>query len=315
MLHRQGPEVRRSEGEAGHGEALKQSEAQQGLAGTLSVDSLIDPLIDGSLQFGDLRALLKVPNDAPSILDLPTDRVAESDLQDVLWRDPSGIDILLAPPRVEMAEMVTTRDIEKGLSILRKLYEFVIIDTRAALSEDVLVFLDAADEFFRACEENGKKIIFLAGGGDFAEIAVLSSFNAAGSKPLAVIDHHDRSGTCAGVPIVASLDLATALANDLQSLTKLKGEAMMARVGRNAWRGLYSLASVAGIVLMAPDFSSSSRPCVGLVNAVAGTTICGAFRRKIPNRQRSTMEIALPVRRGLTGAVSMNSRLGLAVRR
>jgi len=43
-----------------------------------------------------LRSLLKVPVDAPSILDLPTDRVAESDLQDVLWRDPSGIDILLA---------------------------------------------------------------------------------------------------------------------------------------------------------------------------------------------------------------------------
>ena len=64
-------------------------------------------LIDGSLQFGDLRALLKVPVDAPSILDLPTDRIQESDLRDVLWRDPSGIDILLAPPRIEMAEMVT----------------------------------------------------------------------------------------------------------------------------------------------------------------------------------------------------------------
>ena len=70
-------------------------------------------LIDGSLQFGDLRALLKVPVDAPSILDLPTDRIQEADLRDVLWRDPSGIDILLAPPRIEMAEMVSTRDVEK----------------------------------------------------------------------------------------------------------------------------------------------------------------------------------------------------------
>ncbi len=51
-------------------------------------------LVDGSLQFGDLRSLLRVPADAPSILDLPTDRIGESDLQDVLWRDPSGIDIL-----------------------------------------------------------------------------------------------------------------------------------------------------------------------------------------------------------------------------
>ena len=71
-------------------------------------------LIDGSLQFGDMRALLKVPVEAPSLLDLPTDRIQESDLADVLWRDPSGIDILLAPPRVEMAEMVTVRDLRRS---------------------------------------------------------------------------------------------------------------------------------------------------------------------------------------------------------
>ena len=102
-------------------------------------------LIDGSLQFSDLRGLLRVPAVAPSIVNLPTDRIRDQDLADVMWRDPSGIDILLAPPRIEMAEMVTTRDVEKVLSLLRQLYEFVIIDTRAALSEDVLVFLDSAD--------------------------------------------------------------------------------------------------------------------------------------------------------------------------
>jgi pilus assembly protein CpaE len=102
-------------------------------------------LIDGSLQFGDLRALLKVPMDAPSLLDLPTDRIQDSDLQDVLWRDPSGIDILLAPPRVEMAEMVTTRDLEKTLSLLRRVYEVVIVDTPAVVNDINLSFLDASD--------------------------------------------------------------------------------------------------------------------------------------------------------------------------
>jgi pilus assembly protein CpaE len=102
-------------------------------------------LIDGSLQFGDLRALLKVPVDAPSILDLPTDRVAESDLQDVLWRDPSGIDILLAPPRVEMAEMVTSRDIDKILSLLRRVYGAIVIDMSTALNDINLAFLDLSD--------------------------------------------------------------------------------------------------------------------------------------------------------------------------
>ena len=102
-------------------------------------------LIDGSLQFGDLRALLKVPVDAPSILDLPTDRVAESDLQDVLWRDPSGIDILLAPPRVEMAEMITTRDVDKVLSLLRRVYAAIVIDMSSYLNDINLAFLDASD--------------------------------------------------------------------------------------------------------------------------------------------------------------------------
>ncbi len=102
-------------------------------------------LIDGSIQFGDMRALLKVPLEAPSLLDLPTDRIAESDLADVLWRDPSGIDILLAPPRVEMAEMVTVRDIEKTVSLLRRVYEVVIVDTPAVVNDTNLAFLDASD--------------------------------------------------------------------------------------------------------------------------------------------------------------------------
>lgn len=102
-------------------------------------------LIDGSLQFGDLRALLKVPTDAPSILDLPTDRVSESDLADVLWRDPSGIDILLAPPRVEMAEMVTPRDVDKVMSLLRRVYGAIVIDMSSALNDINLAFLDLSD--------------------------------------------------------------------------------------------------------------------------------------------------------------------------
>jgi DNA-binding MarR family transcriptional regulator len=70
------------------------------------------------------------------------------------------------------------------------------------------------DDFFRACTADGKIIVFLAGSGDFAEIAVLSSLNAGGVKPLAVIDQHDPSESCAGVPIAASLDVATAIAGD-----------------------------------------------------------------------------------------------------
>lgn len=102
-------------------------------------------LVDGSLQFSDMRGLLRAPANALSILDLPTDKIRDSDVSEVMWRDPSGIDVLLAPPRVEMAEMITTRDIEKSLSLLRRLYGHVVIDTRAGLTDEVLAFLDASD--------------------------------------------------------------------------------------------------------------------------------------------------------------------------
>jgi pilus assembly protein CpaE len=146
-------------------------------------------LIDGSLQFSDLRGLLRVPAVAPSIVNLPTDRIREQDLTEVMWRDPSGIDILLAPPRVEMAEMVTTRDVEKVLSLLRQLYEFVIIDTRAALSDDVLVFLDTADIILQVLTYDSMAIRSLA-----MSAETFAAIGYPPSKLATVLNRADASG-------------------------------------------------------------------------------------------------------------------------
>jgi pilus assembly protein CpaE len=115
-------------------------------------------LVDGAIQFGDVRALLSVPDKAPSMLDLPTDRVAEADLEDVLWRDPSGLDVLLAPPRVEMAEMVLARDLEKTLSLLRRLYDLIVVDAGVALDEVTLSLLDQADTILSVVTFDGTTV-------------------------------------------------------------------------------------------------------------------------------------------------------------
>lgn len=157
-------------------------------------------LIDGSLQFSDLRGLLRVPATAPSIVNLPTDRIRDSDVADVVWKDPSGIDILLAPPRVEMAEMVTVRDIEKALSMLRQIYEFIIVDTRAALSEDVLVFLDASDFILQVLSYDGMAIRGLAMAGE--------TFDAIGyppSKLATVLNRSDAAGGFAKADVEEAL--------------------------------------------------------------------------------------------------------------
>jgi pilus assembly protein CpaE len=146
-------------------------------------------LIDGSLQFSDLRGLLRAPSSAPSIINLPTDRIRDTDLSEVLWKDPSGIDVLLAPPRIEMAEMVTVRDIEKALSIIRQVYEVIIVDTRASLSDDVLAFLDASDLILEVLAYDSMAIRALA----MADEA-FAAIGYAPSKLEAVLNRSDSTG-------------------------------------------------------------------------------------------------------------------------
>jgi pilus assembly protein CpaE len=144
-------------------------------------------LIDGDLQFSDLRGLLRVPDTAPSILQLPTDRIAESDLASVLWRDPSGIDLLLAPPRVEQAEMVTSRDMEKVVSLLRRIYNIVVIDSPPAITDTTLAFLDDADSVLSIVtpDRNSVRNARLAG----------QAFVAAGMSPHKMMLVMNRAGS------------------------------------------------------------------------------------------------------------------------
>ena len=143
-------------------------------------------LIDGDLQFGDLRGLLRVPDTAPSILQLPTDRIAESDLASVLWRDPSGIDLLLAPPRVEQAEMVTAGDMEKVISLLRRIYNVVVIDSPPAINDTTLAYLDDADSIISVVtpDRNSVRTARLAG----------QAFIAAGMAPQKMMLVMNRAG-------------------------------------------------------------------------------------------------------------------------
>jgi pilus assembly protein CpaE len=143
-------------------------------------------LIDGDMQFGDLRGLLRVPDTAPSILQLPTDRIAESDLASVLWRDPSGIDLLLAPPRVEQADMITARDVEKVISLLRRIYNVVVIDAPPAVTDITLAYLDDADSIISVVtpDRNSVRAARLAG----------QAFIAAGMPPQKMMLLVNRAG-------------------------------------------------------------------------------------------------------------------------
>ncbi len=119
------------------------------IGAALVAQGLTVALIDGSLQFGDVRNLLRIPDDTASIVNLPTNRVQRADLQEVMYRDKSGVEVLFAPPRIELAEMVTVRDLERLISLMRKIYNVVIIDTATTVDDTLLAYLDASDEIIQ----------------------------------------------------------------------------------------------------------------------------------------------------------------------
>lgn len=66
-----------------------------------------------------------------------------------MYRDKSGVEVLFAPPRIELAEMVTVRDLERLISLMRKLYNVVLIDTATTVDDTLLAYLDASDELIQ----------------------------------------------------------------------------------------------------------------------------------------------------------------------
>ncbi|TME10936.1 MAG: MinD/ParA family protein [Chloroflexi bacterium] len=178
-----------------------------------SVLGLKTALIDGAIQFGDLRGLLRAPRDAPSMLDLPTDRISETDLADVLWRGPSDVDILLAPPRIEMAEMVLVRDIEKTISLMRRLYDLVLVDTGVGLDELTLALLDQADTILEIVTYDATTIR--------NTIAMAETFQRIGYPPSKVRYLVNRADASAGID---PSDLRTALGREPEFKIRSEGQ-------------------------------------------------------------------------------------------
>jgi len=105
-------------------------------------------LVDGALPFGDVGVFLDLPL-THSIMDLqvPLDTLdAELAETGLLTHERSGVRVLLAPARPEMADMVTGELLRRVLGALRERAEYVVVDTWSALDERVLTVLEAADK-------------------------------------------------------------------------------------------------------------------------------------------------------------------------
>jgi len=102
-------------------------------------------LIDGCFQFGDIRTMIKPPPEAKSIVDLPQDKLDDAYMRQVVYSDTSGLDVLLAPPRVEEGEMISQSEVARLLDYYPLKYNFIVVDTPPSFSEPYLTILDKSD--------------------------------------------------------------------------------------------------------------------------------------------------------------------------
>ena len=106
-------------------------------------------LIDGNLQFGDHRVFLDLGLDRKSIVDIVTAPTIDQDLiRQVLVKHDSGVDLLLAPPSPETAELVTPEHLPAIIDQLRNLYDYILIDIDKRLDDVNLGILEAAETMF-----------------------------------------------------------------------------------------------------------------------------------------------------------------------
>ena len=106
-------------------------------------------LVDGNLQFGDHRVFLDLGLDRKSIVDLVSAPTIDQDLvRQVLVKHDSGIDLLLAPPTPETAELVTIDHMPVILDLLRDLYDYVLVDVDKRLDDINLGILESSEVVF-----------------------------------------------------------------------------------------------------------------------------------------------------------------------
>jgi pilus assembly protein CpaE len=104
-------------------------------------------LLDASLQFGDVGVLLNLRT-TRSVVDLADniDQLDEELLESVLLADDrSGLKALLAPPKPEMAELVTLDVMRQVIDLLKRSYDYVVIDMGKRLQDLELSLFDLAD--------------------------------------------------------------------------------------------------------------------------------------------------------------------------
>ncbi len=103
-------------------------------------------ILDADLQFGDVCISLQI-DPRHTIVDVARDidKLDEELLESLLARHTSGIRVLSAPLEPSLADEVSTQVVVKTIGMLKRMFDFIVIDTAPFLDEPVLSILERSD--------------------------------------------------------------------------------------------------------------------------------------------------------------------------
>lgn len=103
-------------------------------------------LVDASFHFGDVGVMLNTAEDKTIADIVPQARSLDRELmEDVLVTHSSGVRLLLAPSTPQEAETVESDHLRSALSLLLRMFDYVVVDTRPGFDDAMLTVMDAAD--------------------------------------------------------------------------------------------------------------------------------------------------------------------------
>ena len=106
-------------------------------------------LIDANLQFGDHRVFMDLGLDKMSVVDLATSPGFDLELmRQILVKHESGVDLLLAPPSPETAELVTSDHLPEIINMMSTEFDYIVLDVDKRFDEVNLRIMDVVQTIY-----------------------------------------------------------------------------------------------------------------------------------------------------------------------
>jgi pilus assembly protein CpaE len=104
-------------------------------------------LADCNLQFGDVGIMLNLAGNKTiqDLLHRETDEMTPEVLESVMVTHSSGVRVLLAPARPEVAELFTADHMKSVLQALQRDFDYIVIDTWTTFQDLMLTIFDLAE--------------------------------------------------------------------------------------------------------------------------------------------------------------------------